>query len=104
MKSTNALANQCSKALTYIDEASSDPLVDPAELESLREAVTASHSEMELAAHIKEAEKHEFKGNRAKALNSYQDALWGLLNDDIDDSLQADKIESLKAKIDELKK
>lgn len=98
-KAVSTQLNQFSKALTIIDEATFDPLVDRVELTKLREAVVLARSQVEMIGHTSQGAKQEFKGNKAKALDSYQEALWHLLNDDVDDSLQAEEIERLKAKI-----
>ncbi len=52
--------------------------------------------------YLDEAKKAEFKGKKTKALDKYQEALYFLQNDEIDDSLQKEKINELKAKISEL--
>jgi len=50
------------------------------------------------------ARRAEFKGNSAKALSYYQDALFHLLNDEIPDEKQNEKIHEIRQKIDSLKK
>lgn len=52
---------------------------------------------------IDAAQKAEFKDNLKKALDQYQEALYFLKTDEIDDSKQQDTIASLEVKIDELK-
>jgi len=52
---------------------------------------------------IEAAKKAEFKGNLKKALDQYQEALFYLLNDEVPDELQKDKIDKLKMKIGGLK-
>jgi len=51
---------------------------------------------------LEAARKAEFKGNRKKALDQYQEALYFVLNDAVPDEDQAEEIADLKAKIDEL--
>lgn len=51
---------------------------------------------------LEAARKAEFKGQKKKALDQCQDALYFLYNDEIDDSLQAEKIVEIEAKISEL--
>jgi len=48
------------------------------------------------------AQKAEFKGNRKKALDQYQEALYFVKNDDVPDDEQEDEIRHLEAKITEL--
>ncbi|MCZ2260629.1 hypothetical protein [Sporosarcina sp. G11-34] len=50
------------------------------------------------------AEKEEFKGNKKKAIDRYQDVLFFLMKDDIDDDIQAVEIMALENKIEELSK
>ena len=57
---------------------------------------------LELNTYITAAQKAEFKKNYKKALDQYQEALFFLKTDDIDDSLQADIIGKLERKIREL--
>lgn len=59
--------------------------------------------EIELNHYLEEAKKAEFKGNRKKALDQYQEALYFLMNDDIPDELQKNNMDNIKAKIDQLK-
>jgi len=56
----------------------------------------------QLNEYIEEAKKAEFKDQKSKALDKYQEALYFLQNDEIDDSLQKENIDELKAKISEL--
>jgi len=53
---------------------------------------------------LEEAKKAEFKGQQSKALDKYQEALYFLQTDEIDDSLQKEKIDGIKSKISELSK
>ncbi len=69
--------------------------------EKEKEIKTFIH-ETQLNEFIEEAKKAEFKGKKAKALDKYQEALYFLQNDEIDDSLQKEKIAEIKAKISEL--
>ncbi|MFX0137199.1 MAG: hypothetical protein ACFFDN_26405 [Candidatus Hodarchaeota archaeon] len=58
--------------------------------------------ETQLNEFIDEAKKAEFKGQKARALDKYQEALYFLQTDEIDDSFQKEKIAEIKAKISEL--
>lgn len=52
--------------------------------------------------YITEARKAEFKGNAKKAIDQYQEALFYIQNDDIDDSMQSELITNVAAKLSEL--
>ena len=52
--------------------------------------------------YIESAKKAEFKGQKSKALDKYQEALYFLQTDEIDDALQKENIEEIKKKIKEL--
>jgi len=49
--------------------------------------------------YINEAKKAEFKGNTKKAIDQYQEALFYIENDDVDDSLQSDLINQVKERL-----
>lgn len=51
---------------------------------------------------LEKAEKEEFKSNTKKAIDKYQDVLFFLRRDDIDDRLQAAEIEKIESKINSL--
>jgi len=49
--------------------------------------------------YINEAKKAEFKENTKKAIDQYQEALFYIENDDVDDSLQSDLINQVKERL-----
>ena len=49
--------------------------------------------------YISEARKAEFKGNAKKAIDQYQEALFYIENDDVDDSLQSDLLNQVKERL-----
>lgn len=51
---------------------------------------------------LEKAKKAEFMGQKSKALNACKEALYFLQTDKIDDSLQKEEIDEIKAKISEL--
>jgi len=59
-------------------------------------------SETEVGKILEQARKNEFTGNTKKALTSYKEALYLLLNDDVPDVEQNELIGVIKAKISEL--
>ena len=93
--------NEANKALFKIREGKQE-LRDQAKLNQLEVRVRHFSHEMQLNAHLEAARKAEFKGQKKKALDQYQEALYFLRNDEIDDSLQAGKIGEIEAKISEL--
>lgn len=64
---------------------------------------TAAHK-AELQGYLDAASKAEFKGNKKKAIDQYQEALYFLKNDDVPDDLQRSEIVVIEAKIRELQK
>ncbi len=96
--------NEANKALIKLLEAKKE-IQDRVRLDKLDELearVRHFSHETQLNAYIEEARKAEFKGQKKKALDQYQEALFFLRNDDIDDSLQEEKIRDIQLKISEL--
>lgn len=58
---------------------------------------------LQLNDYIAAAEKYEFKDQHVKALDQYQEALYFVKTDDIDDSVQSSEIKKIESKIIELK-
>ncbi|NLE21927.1 MAG: hypothetical protein GX624_03990 [Actinobacteria bacterium] len=65
------------------------------------EARAAVHG-AKLGGFIEAAEKAEFKGNKKRALDQYQEALYFLKTDDIADDSQASEIARIAAKVEKL--
>jgi len=93
--------NEVNKALFKIREGKQE-LRDQTKLNQLEARVRRFSHEIQLNAYLEAARKAEFKGQKKKALDQYQEALYFLRNDEIDDSLQAEKIGEIEAKISEL--
>ena len=93
--------NEANKALLKIREGKKE-LNDKAKLDQLETRIRHFSHEKQLNEYLKAARKAEFKGKKKKALDQYQEALYFLRSDDIDDSLQAEKIGEIEAKISEL--
>jgi hypothetical protein len=51
---------------------------------------------------LEAAKKAEFKGNKKKAIDQYQEALFFIRNDDVPDDQQSQEIEKIEAKLKEL--
>ena len=51
---------------------------------------------------LEAAKKAEFKGNKKKAIDQYQEALYFIRNDDVPDDQQGQYIEKIESKLKEL--
>lgn len=69
---------------------------------SLEDTLRSEIHRVTLSNYEEAAQKAEFKGNIKKAIDQYQEALFFLLNDDVDDSQQQSDINRIEAKIKEL--
>jgi len=98
---TRTSINEANKALLKIREGKKE-LNDKAKLDQLEARIRHFSHEKQLNEYLEAAHKAEFKGKKKKALDQYQEALYFLRSDDIDDSLQAEKIGEIEAKISEL--
>lgn len=100
-KTLNTKINNANKALLFLKELQDDyGYVN----ESLGiEAIQFIH-QSEYQDLLLRAEKEEFKENYKKAIDRYKDVLFFLRKDEIDDSLQKDKIDFVENKIDNLSK
>jgi len=93
--------NEANKALLKIREGKKE-LNDKVKLDQLETRIRHFSHEKQLNEYLEAARKAEFKGKKKKALDQYQEALYFLRSDDIDDSLQAEKIGEIETKISEL--
>lgn len=93
--------NEANKALLKIQEGKQE-LRDQAKLDQLEARVRRFRHEKQLNAYLEAARKAEFKGQKKKALEQYQEALYFLKTDEIEDSLQAEEISKIEAKISEI--
>ena len=98
---TRTCINEANKALLKIQEGKKE-LNDKTKLDQLEDRIRHFSHEKQLNEYLEAARKAEFKGKKKKALDQYQEALYFLHGDDIDDSLQAEKIGEIEAKISEL--
>jgi hypothetical protein len=94
---------QANKALFEIQE-KRQRLSDKPKLDQLESQVRKFIHETQLNAYLEAARKAEFKGQKKKALDQYQEALYFLRDDEIDDSVQAEEIKEIEAKISDLSK
>lgn len=93
--------NEANKALLKILEGKQE-LRDQAKLDQLEARVRRFSHETQLNAYLEAARKAEFTGQKKKALEQYQEALYFLKTDEIDDLSQAEEISKIEAKISEL--
>jgi len=99
----NTSITHANKALFEIQE-KRQKLTDSSKLNQLESQVRKFIHETRLNAYLEAARKAEFKGQKKKALDQYQEALYFLRNDKIDDSVQAEEIKEIEAKISDLSK
>lgn len=95
------IINEINKAILKIREGKKE-LLDQSKLDQIEQQVLNLKHKTQLNAYLDLAHKAEFKGQKKKALEQYQEALYFLQNDEIDDSLQKEKIDEIKTKISEL--
>lgn len=94
--------NAGTKALEAVAEARQKLDGGHPDLENLEKKTKAFIHQTTLAGYLDAAQKAEFKGQKKKALDQYQEALYLLKTDDTDDALQADEIARIEVKIAEL--
>lgn len=96
--------NEANKALLTIIEGKKE-IKDEERIQKLNEAekkIKKQIHETQLNEFLEDAKKAEFKEQKSKALDKYKEALYFLQTDEVDDSLQKDKIDEIKTKISEL--
>lgn len=89
------------KVLLIIQEWRAE-LRDPSKLDTLDSQVKKFIHKTQLDSYLEAARKAEFKGQNKKALDQYQEALYYLRTDAIDDSAQVSQIAELERKIEGL--
>lgn len=96
-----AKERQLSSALLKIRELSCLVEGNPEIIRVENDLITRIH-QTTLDGFLEAARKAEFKGNKKKAIDQYQEALYFVRNDGIDDSLQTQEIEQIESKLQEL--
>jgi hypothetical protein len=91
------------KALYEIQE-KRQQLSDQSKLNELEYQVRTFIHATQLNVYLEAARKAEFKGQKKKALDQYQEALYFLRNDEINDSLQEKEIKEIEKKVSDLSK
>jgi len=98
-----AKINMANKTIVKIIEAKKElKEEDIEELNKKEKEIKAFVHTIQLDEFLEKAKKMEFMGQKNKALNAYKEALYFLQTDEIDDSLQKEKINEIKSKILEL--
>jgi len=95
--------NIANKAIMRIIEVKKE--LKEEDIEKLNEKekeIKAFIHKIQLDEFLEKAKKMEFMGQKNKALNAYKEALYFLQTDEVDDSLQKEKIDEIKTKISEL--
>lgn len=73
------------------------------EINKIEKQIIDKRHELQLNNYLEAAKKAEFKNETKKAISQYQEALYFLKNDDIDDKFQKENIKNIEGKIKELK-
>ena len=100
---TKTSLNNANNALLKVLEAKKE-ISNPARLYDLEKRIKIYIHKKQLNSFLDEAHKADFKGNNKKALDQYQEALYFLKTDKIDDGLQKSEIVQIQSKINELQK
>ena len=97
----NIKLREANKGLLKIGEWKQE-LNDESRLNELEMKLKMYIHEAQLNLYIDTAKKAEFKGQIKKAIDQYQEALFFIKNDSIDDALQDKEIKDIEKKIEEL--
>lgn len=77
-------------------------LIDNNKINEIEKRANDLRHKIQLEGFLEAAKKAEFKGQKSKAIDQYQEALYFLKSDNIDDESQKEKIEEIENKIKEL--
>lgn len=101
--SPKTAVNAINACLLKIREARS-LLNNPDKVADRQERLKKLAHKIQLSGHLDAARKAEFKGQTKKAIDQYQEALYFLKNDDIDDSKQKKEIQEIEENLARLQK
>jgi hypothetical protein len=101
--SSKTAVNSINASLLKIREAKG-LLNDPDKVADREERMKKLAHKIQLNGHLEAARKAEFKGQTKKAIDQYQEALYFLKNDDIDDSKQKKEIQEIEENLARLQK
>jgi len=96
-----AKVSELDKVLIKIQEYKKE-IKDETHINKIEKEINKIKHETQLNAYLEAAKKAVFKGQNKKALDQYQEALYFLKNDNIDDDLQKEHIQTINKKITEL--
>jgi cytidylate kinase len=99
----NSQVNEATKALLVIRDGRQKLGGTSNELDELEKEVKLFIHRAKLQGYLEAARKAEFKGQIKKALDQYQEALYFLRNDDVNDAIQTEEIAQIEGKIAALK-
>jgi len=103
IKSISTIINNASKILLKVNEMKKQ-LNNKDKLNEVEEKVKKFVHDKKVNSYLEAARKADFKGQKAKAIDQYKEALYFIKNDNIDDSLQANELAEVEKKIEELSK
>jgi hypothetical protein len=75
---------------------------DPSSIQEIESELKSLMHQSKLDGFLDAAKKAEFKGNKKKAIDQYQEALYFIKNDDLPDEQQIQEINEIESKIKEL--
>ena len=97
-----AKINEINKVLIKIQEYKRE-IKNKTHINKVEKEFNRTKHETQLNVYMETAKKAEFKGQNKKALDQYQEALYFLKNDEIDDQFQKDNINKIDKKIKDLR-
>jgi hypothetical protein len=101
MGTPQSMVTEATKALLKIGEAREEFGVDDPILDESEHLTRHFIHKTQLSGYLQEAEKAEFKGNREKALDQYQEALFFLTTEGVNDGLRTVHEGEIESKIRE---
>lgn len=93
--------NEYNKVLLEIEDVKTE-LTDKERLNKLQLEIKTKVHKIQFDSYLDAAKKAEFKGQKKKAIDQFQEALYFIKTDNVDDSLQKEWIDKLEKKISEL--
>lgn len=93
--------NEINKVLFKIQDYEKE-IKDKTQINKTEKEINKFKHKAQLSIYLETAKKAEFKGQNKKALDQYQEALYFLKNDEIDDKFQKDNINKIENKIKDL--
>ncbi|HFD81035.1 MAG TPA: hypothetical protein ENK05_11705 [Gammaproteobacteria bacterium] len=101
-KTVNTVKKNISLAVGELEDIFNKGLIDEDEFNRNKKILLKFASDFEHDSYMEKGKRLEFKGQKKRALDAYQDALYTLLNDGIPDDEQTEEIAALQKKIENL--